>query len=175
MSNGTTYIDEMKEFGTFSKATQRYIRRSLDVGLGRGDPIERWARDRAEEIAIAAQIDCYRNYIPRVRDAAGEPPLATLINMAIYDLNQDRLPGFGPFRFLYERLLGASTRPWLPMVYVAASASPEMKSSLRRMLLQNISEASATATFWSRDESVFCPEWVEKVEPPTKHHKRNTK
>ena len=33
-ADGALTLAEMKEFGSFSKATQRYIRRSLDVGLG---------------------------------------------------------------------------------------------------------------------------------------------
>ena len=47
-ASGAMLISEMKEFASFSKATQRYIRRSLDVAYGRRDPIECWARDEAE-------------------------------------------------------------------------------------------------------------------------------
>ena len=38
-------IAEMREFAEFDPAEQRYIRRSLDVGLARADAFERWARD----------------------------------------------------------------------------------------------------------------------------------
>ncbi len=35
--------------------TQRYIRRSLDIGLERDDAIARWSRDMVEETAIRVQ------------------------------------------------------------------------------------------------------------------------
>ena len=44
-ADGALTLIEMKEFASFSAATQRYIRRSLDVAYGRSDPIETWARD----------------------------------------------------------------------------------------------------------------------------------
>ena len=47
-ASGAMLISEMKEFAGFPKATQRYIRRSLDVAYGRRDAIECWARDEGE-------------------------------------------------------------------------------------------------------------------------------
>ena len=47
-ASGAMLISEMKEFAAFPKATQRYIRRSLDVAYGRRDAIECWARDEGE-------------------------------------------------------------------------------------------------------------------------------
>ena len=44
-AGGALLISEMKEFASFSKATQRYVRRSLDIAFGRSDPIATWARD----------------------------------------------------------------------------------------------------------------------------------
>ena len=38
-------ISEMREFAGFTPAEQRYIRRSLDIGLGRQDAFKLWARD----------------------------------------------------------------------------------------------------------------------------------
>ena len=40
-AGGALLISELKEFASFPKATQRYIRRSLDVAYGRSDPLER--------------------------------------------------------------------------------------------------------------------------------------
>ena len=59
-AGGALLISEMKEFASFPKATQRYIRRSLDVAYGRSDPIETWARDEIEAAAIAAQARFYK-------------------------------------------------------------------------------------------------------------------
>jgi hypothetical protein len=44
-ASGAMLISEMKEFASFAKATQRYIRRSLDVAYGRRDAIDCWASD----------------------------------------------------------------------------------------------------------------------------------
>src|SRR3990170_4628047 len=110
-AGGALLISELKEFAGFSKATQRYVRRSLDIAFG-----------------------------------------------------QDRLPSFASFRFLYERLMGASCRPWLPAAFCAAAALPHLHPDRRRTLLQSISESAATAPGWSSREPVFWPEWVEKVD-----------
>ena len=111
-AGGALLISEMKEFASFPKATQRYIRRSLDVAYGRSDPLDTWARDEIEAAAIAAQarfykqIDHLRMQIP---DDSGldmiEPFLGMLVTLAAFDLGQDRLPNFAAFRFLYEREL----------------------------------------------------------------------
>ena len=53
-ASGAMLISEMKEFASFPKATQRYIRRSLDVAYGRRDAIECWARDEGEAASIRA-------------------------------------------------------------------------------------------------------------------------
>ena len=59
-ASGAMLISEMKEFAGFRKATQRYIRRSLDVAYGRRDPIECWARDEGEAASIRAQARLYK-------------------------------------------------------------------------------------------------------------------
>ena len=59
-AGGALLISELKEFASFPKATQRYIRRSLDVAYGRSDPLETWARDEIEAAAIAAQSRFYK-------------------------------------------------------------------------------------------------------------------
>jgi hypothetical protein len=53
---GALLLSEMKEFAGFPKATQRYIRRSLDIAFGRRDALECWARDEGEAASIRAQI-----------------------------------------------------------------------------------------------------------------------
>src|SRR3546814_4721186 len=57
---GDLSLAEIKEFAGFAAATQRYIRRSLDIGLERDDAIARWSRDRVEETAIRVQAKVYR-------------------------------------------------------------------------------------------------------------------
>ena len=170
-AGGMLLLSEMKEFASFPKATQRYLRRSLDVAYGRADPIATWSRDECETASIRAQarfykqLDRLRSHIPDdSRLDMIEPFLGALITLVAFDLGQDRLPTFAAYRFLYERLLGAGARPWLPAAFCAASALPHLHPDRRRLLLQSISESAATAPGWSNREPVFWPEWVEKVD-----------
>ena len=47
----------------------------------------------------------------------------------------------------------------------AAASLPHLHPERRRILLQSISEAAATAPGWSTREPAFYPEWVDKIEP----------
>ena len=170
-ADGAMMLAELKEFASFTKGTQRYIRRSLDVGLGRRDALKRWSRDVGEAASIRAQERIYRrldHIRANVPDDSGldemEPLMAPLITMTAFDLGQDKLPDFASYRFLYERLIGAAVRPWLPAAFCAAAALPHLHPDKRRALLQSISEAAATAPGWSNREPAFFPEWVEKVD-----------
>ncbi|ASK88797.1 hypothetical protein [Sphingorhabdus sp. SMR4y] len=174
---GAMTLAEIKEFASFSSATQRYIRRSLDVGLERSDAVETWSRDKVEEAGIQVQISLYR----RIRDIRKAIPegcavdsietfMPALISLAAYDLGQGRIHSFPAFRFLYERLLGPDSRPWLPGAFCAAAALPHLHPKTRKNLLQSISEAAATAPGWSNREPSFFPEWVEKVDSSRAAH-----
>lgn len=164
-------LAEMKEFAGFASSTQRYVRRSLDIGLDRDDALVRWSRDVVEAASIRAQARMY-DRLPEIRalvpDDSGldamEPFMAPLITVTAFDLGQGRLTTFSAYRFLYERLVGANVRPWLPGAFCAAAALPHLHPELRRKLLQSISEAAATASGWSSRQPAFFPYWVEKVD-----------
>ena len=170
-ADGTMALAEMKEFAGFPAATQRYIRRALDVGLARDDAMSRWSRDVVESASIRAQeriyrrLDHIRGHVP---DDSGldqmEPFFSPLVTISAFDLGQDRLSSFGAYRFLYERLIGGGVRPWLPGAFCAAAALPHLHPEKRRSLLQSISEAAATAPGWSNRQPCFFPEWVDKIE-----------
>lgn len=170
-AEGLLAIQEMKEFAGFAAGTQRYIRRSLDIGLDRDDAIALWSRDVIEETSIKVQsriyrrLDAIRQTVP---DDSGiesvEGFLAPLVAVSAFDLGQNRLDCFASYRFLYERLIGAAARPWLPGAFCAAAALPHIHPERRRDLLQSISEAAATAPGWSNRESAFYPAWVEKID-----------
>lgn len=164
-------IAEMREFAGFAPCEQRYIKRSLDIGLARTDAFRRWGRSEAENVAIRRQYVAYqdlkalRALIPQ--DGAPyevERFMGKLVRLAAFDLEQERLKSFSAFRFLYERLLGASVRPYLPAAFCAASALPAMRPDRRKLLLQSLSEAAATAPGWSEREPVFLPEYVDDFE-----------
>ncbi|WP_119035012.1 hypothetical protein [Hephaestia caeni] len=170
-ARGAMALAEMKEFASFSAATQRYVRRALDIGLDREDALARWSRDVVEAASIRAQARLY-DRLPELRvmipDDSGldavEPFMAPLVTVSAFDLGQGRLTSFSAYRFLYERLLGADARPWLPAAFCAAAALPHLHPDLRRVLLQSISEAAATASGWSTREPAFFPSWVEKID-----------
>ena len=170
-ADGTATLNELKEFAGFDKGTQRYIRRSLDIGLDRSNAVELWSRDPVEAASIKAQARVYgrlQQLRANVPEDSGldrvEPFMMPLVTMSAFDLGQDRLGGFSAYRFLYERLIGAGVRPWLPGAFCAAAALPHLHPEKRRKLLQSISEAAATAPGWSNREPIFYPEWVEKVD-----------
>ena len=171
MADGSLTIAEIKEFAAFDAAAQRYIRRSLDVAFCRSDAIAQWSRDLVEAAAIRAQAQVYFT-LPEIRSIVPqesgidrlEPFLGKLARITAFDLGQNRLTSFGAYRFLYERLIGARVRPWLPAAFCAAACLPHLHPDRRRTLLQSISEAAATAPGWSSREPAFFPEWVEKVD-----------
>jgi hypothetical protein len=170
-AEGAMTLSEMKEFAGFAAATQRYVRRSLDIGLDRDDALSRWSRDVVEAASIRAQARIY-DRLPELRAMvpddngldAVEPFMAPLVTVSAFDLGQGRLTTFSAYRFLYERLIGAEVRPWLPAAFCSAAALPTLHPDLRRRLLQSISEAAATASGWSSRQPSFYPAWVEKVD-----------
>ena len=162
-------INELREFASFSPCEQRYIKRSLDIGLGRQDAFKLWARDAGEIVSIRSQYVAYqdlkslRGGIPDETALEGiDEFMGKLIRVSAFDMAQERLSTFSAYRFLYERLLGAAIRPWLPAAFCAAAALPQIRPERRKKLLHSISEAAATAPGWSSREPCFYPEWVEK-------------
>lgn len=164
-------INEMREFAGFEPAEQRYIKRALDIGLGRTDAFKLWARDDAENAAIRRQYVAYQELKSLRLQLPNDQVLeevcvfvGKLTRIAAFDLAQERLSCFSSFRFLYERLLGAEVRPWLPSAFCSAAALPQIRPNQRKILLQSLSEAAATAPGWSTREPNFYPEYVEVAE-----------
>jgi hypothetical protein len=160
-------IAELREFAGFSEGEQRFIERSLDIGLGRGNAFKAWG-SAAEDAAIRGQYLAYRE----LRALRDNLPCETaidgldlfmgpLLRVTAQDLALDRIESFSAYRFLYERLFGARVRPWLPAAFCAAAALPQIRPDRRKVLLQSLSEAAATAPGWSEREPCFYPEMVE--------------
>lgn len=170
-STATLSIGEMREFAGFGPQEQRYIKRSLDVGLSRCDAFKLWGAGEADNVAIRRQYVAYqdlkalRERIPQEGTMNEvERFIGKLIRVAAFDLEQEAIISFSAFRFLYERLLGADARPYLPAAFCAAAALPIVRPEHRKVLLQSLSEAAATAPGWSRKAPSFYPEFVEDVE-----------
>ncbi|MFM5906608.1 MAG: hypothetical protein ACKOPO_03315 [Novosphingobium sp.] len=162
-------IAELREFASFTPCEQRFIKRNLDVGLGRQDAFKLWARDAEESASIRRQYVAYQELKVLRGEMPGETGLegvedfmGKLIRVTAFDLSQGRISCFSSYRFLYERLLGPQIRPWLPSAFCGAAALPQIHPSRRKVLLQSISEAAATAPGWSARAPSFYPEWVDK-------------
>lgn len=162
-------IAEFREFASFSASEQRYIKRSLDVGLGRQDAFKLWARDAEETASIRCQYVAYQELKALRRDLPEDTSfegldgfIGRMVRVSAFDLAQERIGCFSAYRFLYERLLGPDVRPWLPSAFCGAAALPQIRPGLRKQLLQSISEAAATAPGWSAAAPSFYPEWVDK-------------
>jgi len=161
-------IAELREFASFTEDEQLFIERGLDVGLGRGDAFKQWSHGKGDKAAIRQQYLAYRE-LRSLRDAVpGETSLdgiqefmGTLLRITAQDLAQEQIDSFSAYRFLYERLLGARARPWLPAAFCGAAALPQIRPMRRKMLLQSLSEAAATAPGWSDREPCFYPEKIE--------------
>jgi hypothetical protein len=161
-------IAELREFASFAPCEQRYIKRSLDVGLGRQDAFKLWARDAEERASIRSQYVAYQDLKALRAELPDESSLegidefmGKLLKLAAFDLAQERLTSFSAFRFLYERLLGAPVRPFLPSAFCGAAALPQIRPERRKGLLQSLSESAATAPGWSDRQPAFFPEFVE--------------
>jgi len=171
-SQANDMIAEMKEFASFSAAEQRYIRRSLDVAARGADATTPWARNSSETGSIKAQDRLYRTLLEVVRssvpddigiDATAEI-IGPLITISAFDLGEGKIERFAAYRFLYERLVGPSARPWLPSAFVAAAALPYLHPERRKTLLGSINAGEAAPAGWSSSDPAFIPEWVEDVE-----------
>ena len=167
-SAGTSVLWEMVEFASFPKGTTRYVSRSLDIGMGRGDAADRWSRSDAETAMIRSQQKAYRRLDEirfQVRDdsfaAAAPPAMAVLVEISAFDLAQGELEGFASYRFLYERLIGAAIRPWLPAAFLAAAVLPTIPPERRLALVRSMDEEFISTTGWSRREPAFLPGWVD--------------
>jgi hypothetical protein len=161
-------IAELREFASFSESEQRFIERSLDIGLGRGDAFKAWGGEGSAGSAIRSQYLAYRELkalretIPSETALDGlEAFMGPLFRVTAQDLALEQIESFSAYRFLYERLLGARVRPWLPAAFCAAAALPQIRPARRKVLLQSLSEAAATAPGWSDREPCFIPERVE--------------
>src|SRR5687768_6136047 len=160
-------IAELREFASFTEEEQLFIERSLDIGLGRGDAFKLWpgtggkAAIRSQYLAYR-ELKALRDMIPCETSLDGvQEFIGALVRITALDLAQEQLSSFSAYRFLYERLLGARARPWLPAAFCGAAALPQIRPFRRKSLLHSLSEAAATAPAWSVREPCFYPEKVE--------------
>lgn len=161
-------VAEMREFAGFTADEQSYISYALDIGLGRRDAFRPWSRVDGDSEAIRRHYVAYkelrhlRGAVPESGALEGvEAFFVRLVGLVAFDLGREEIASFSALRFLYERLLGSAARPWLPAAFCAAAALPQIKPERRKMLLQSLSEAAATAAGWSLKEPSFYPDVID--------------
>ena len=148
-------IAEMREFAGFTREEQEFIARSLAVNAGRNQEHPAQARAYRELPLLKDSLPC-ETTLDGVAFFVG-----ALARISAQDLGEEKIESFSAYRFLYERLLGAKARPFLPSAFCAAAALPHIRPCRRKMLLQSLSEAAATAPGWSDREPCFHPETVQ--------------
>lgn len=153
----------MREFAGLGPGERAFIERSLNLALGRG-ACGRRRGVSGGAAALRAQHGAYghlpelRATIPDLADLAGLPAfMGALVRITAQDLAQEQIASFAAYRFLYERLLGAAARPYLPAAFCCAAALPQIRPERRRLLLHSLSETAATAPGWSAAEPCFFP------------------
>lgn len=166
IASGPRMIREMEMFGKLPMAAQRYIRRSLQVRSDRPEALADLARSPAEAKSICRQIELYGQVdaviaaIPADEDISSVARFTALISpLVAFDMGEQKLESFAAFSFLYERLLGAAARPWLPSVFLLAASLPQLHTNRRLSLLGSVT-ADAISSHWSSHEPLFFPEWI---------------
>ena len=150
-------IAEMREFASFSAEEQRFIEHSLAVATGRVE-----AGTACEQALAYRDLPELKKAVPCDSSLEGVAEfVGQLIRISARDLGEEQIESFSAYRFLYERLLGGSVRPYLPSAFVGASALPQIRPWRRRILLQSLSESAATAPGWSDREPCFHPEAID--------------
>ena len=168
-------IEELREFAKFPAYAQRNIRMSLDVYADVVNQtcfaLDRWSRDINESAHIAEKRILYR-LLPKIREltpknnSCGEIGLfiGECLKVSSFDIMQGRIDSFNQFQFLYERMLGASARPWLTAIYLASSSLPMVSPQRISSMLYNITNEHILTKSWSSVEPKFYPQNIDRVQ-----------
>jgi len=149
-------INEFREYSGFQASEQTYIALSLAQA---GYAATAAMKNRPNEAPpLAIKTYGMRTRIPDDSDLGKLSPfIGEMIDVSAHHLRGGELKSFSAYRFLFERLLGAPVRPWLPSAFCGAAALPDLKPDHRKSLLHSITEAAATAPGWSLREPIFFP------------------
>ena len=156
-------IAEMREYAAFTPAEQFFIARSLDMARERG-PVPCGAGVSAHCSVTWTQYMAYRDLRAqrdKLRKNGSDNALqcffGALVDVSAQDFARGHITSFDAYRFLYERLLGSATRPYLPASFCAAAALPTIAPDMRRSLLGSVNENIITTPRWSSREPAFFP------------------
>lgn len=130
----------------FPPSTVSYIAESLEIAEIEADRpwlVSTGAESRTRHPGLwFARMSAYYS-LPAARAAVPKsmahwelsPFLAAAIMPAVLDLTQGEVDDYPAFRFLYERLLGERAVDWLPSLYLAAAAVPNIDTVHRVKLI----------------------------------------
>jgi len=168
-------IAELREFAGFEAQEQFFIERSLDLALRRADCPPGFSNG-GQRSSTRAQFVAYSELRACRRAPAEERPmegldrfLGLLVRVSAQDLARGLIESFAAYRFLYERLLGAAVRPYLPASFCAAAALPQIDPERRRLLLGTLSEEVIATPSWSAREPAFFPRAIADEMPEVEH------
>ena len=127
-------IAELREFASFTEAEQRYISGASTSRWVASDAFKVWSSKAGDTASIRQQYLAYRE----LRSLKDQVPcegsldgitefMGALLRITAQDLAQEQVDSFSAYRFLYERLLGAKARPWLPSAFCGAAALPPIR------------------------------------------------
>jgi hypothetical protein len=132
----------------FSAPVISYIAHCLEIaGIEPDRPWLKFEKPEAYTAAwnpgvIMARQDLYAS-LPFARKAIPRslafwelgPFFEAAISPAAFDLSQAVITDYPAFRFLYARLLGSASIDWLPSLYLAAAAVPNLNTVHRAKLI----------------------------------------
>ena len=159
-------IAEMREFASFTAQEQFFIERSLEIL--RDSQRSGQAPAQATDVLPSCrrvQTSGYRELAALRGTFAKDQPVqaldgffAALVRVSALDLARGAITSFAAYRFLYERMLGAAARPYLPSSFCAAAALPQIDPTRRKQLLESLAERYVTTPGWSEREPLFFPQ-----------------
>ena len=138
------------------------------AGCRRGQAL---VRSPIETASIKAQDKLYRALLQVIRNSipddieinAMSEIIGLLITISAFDLGEGKIECFSAYRFLYERLVGPSVRPWCRARRRSSGlAFSPPKSS--EGAVGSITAREVAAIDWSNFDPVFFPDWVDDVE-----------
>ena len=168
-------IAELREFAGFKAQEQFFIERSLDLALQRSDCPPGFSAGTHRSSTLSQYVAYHDLRASRHATAEGRPIealdrfLGLLVRVSAQDLARGLIESFAAYRFLYERLLGAAVRPYLPASFCAAAALPQIDPHRRRLLLATLPAEVIATSCWSAREPEFFPRTIADEVPEEEH------
>jgi hypothetical protein len=133
---------------TFDEEFLDYARRALEMAGIETDPRLKAVKPLRHSLmhAISEQSAHYRSALKLVPQSGSHWEMAQFIGQAvraaIWDLQWGSIRSYDQFEFLYRRILGEESVPYLRSVFAAAALSPGLTAEFSNELKRSLPEAS---------------------------------